>query len=133
MNVIALPTVSIPNPSICAGQSATLTSSVSPSGGTYSWSTGATTNQIIVNPTTTTTYTLNYTAAGCTNSGTSIVTVTNTPSVSLNNTSFTICSGQSATIVATGNPTGGTYAWSNGATTSSITVTPGTTSSFTVT
>lgn len=65
--VAPLPSISVvSNPStICAGQSATLTAS---GGSTYNWSTGATTPDIIVSPTTTTMYTVTGTSSkGCSN------------------------------------------------------------------
>lgn len=53
------------------------------------------------------------------------------PTVSVNSTS--ICAGQSVTLTATPSTAGGTYLWSNGATTQSITVTPNATTSYSVT
>ncbi|MFM7661296.1 MAG: Ig-like domain-containing protein [Bacteroidota bacterium] len=53
------------------------------------------------------------------------------PTVSVNSSS--ICSGQSATLTATPSTTGGSYLWSNGATTQSITVNPNSTTSYSVT
>jgi hypothetical protein len=46
--------------------------------------------------------------------------------------SSTICSGQSTTITATPNPAGGTFMWNNSQQTSSITVNPITTTTYTV-
>jgi hypothetical protein len=56
------------------------------------------------------------------------LTVKTTPTVSVN--SATICSGQSATLAASG---GTTYLWNTGATTSSINVSPTVTTNYTVT
>jgi hypothetical protein len=53
------------------------------------------------------------------------------PTVSVNSTS--ICAGQSVTLTATPSTSGGTYLWSNGATTPTITVTPNATTSYSVT
>jgi uncharacterized protein YjdB len=53
------------------------------------------------------------------------------PTVSVNSTS--ICAGQSVTLTATPSTAGGTYLWSNGATTPNITVTPNATTSYSVT
>jgi uncharacterized protein YjdB len=53
------------------------------------------------------------------------------PTVSVNSTS--ICAGQSVTLTATPSTAGGTYLWSNGATTPTITVTPNATTSYSVT
>ncbi|MCF8269192.1 MAG: Ig-like domain-containing protein [Crocinitomicaceae bacterium] len=53
------------------------------------------------------------------------------PTVSVNSTS--VCAGQSVTLTATPSTAGGTYLWSNGATTPTITVTPNATTSYSVT
>jgi uncharacterized protein YjdB len=53
------------------------------------------------------------------------------PTVSVNSTS--ICAGQSVTLTATPSTAGGTYLWSNGATTPTITVTPNATTNYSVT
>ncbi|OWY19835.1 hypothetical protein C7N43_37040, partial [Sphingobacteriales bacterium UPWRP_1] len=112
---------------ICNGQSATLTAT---GGGTYLWSTGATTAAITVNPTATTTYTVTVTGTnGCTATATTSVTV-NPPPAANAGAPQTICSGSSLSITATG---GGTYIWSTGATTATITVNPVATTTYTVT
>ncbi|MFN8393937.1 MAG: HYR domain-containing protein [Bacteroidia bacterium] len=113
--------------SICSGQSTTLTAS---GGGTYIWSTGATSAAITVNPASSTLYTVTVTsAAGCVNTASATVTVNALPTAAITGTN-TICTGQSTTLTASG---GGTYAWSTGATTASITVAPGATTNYTVT
>lgn len=53
------------------------------------------------------------------------------PTVSVNSTN--VCAGQSITLTATPSVAGGTYLWSNGATTPTITVNPNTTTTYTVT
>ena len=109
---------------ICPGQSATLTAS----GGTnYSWNTGITNNPIIVSPTSTTSYSVIVTNT-C-GSDTAFVTVTISPLPTAAVSSATICSGQNATLTASG---GSTYSWNNGAVTSVITVNPTITTSYTV-
>ncbi len=65
--------------------------------------------------------------------GTFTVCLTTPPPPTVTVSSSTICAGGSATITATPSVAGGTYLWSNGATTSSITVTPGTTTNYSVT
>ncbi|SFQ28392.1 choice-of-anchor A domain-containing protein, partial [Pseudarcicella hirudinis] len=118
---------------ICSGNSATLTTSGC-TGGTYTWSNGGTTSSITVSPTVTTDYTVTCTVSGCTSasSAKATVTVNPIPSVPTATGGKTICSGESATLTASG-CTGGTYAWSNGGTTSSITVSPTVTTDYTVT
>jgi hypothetical protein len=106
---------------ICAGASATLTGT---GGGTYVWSTGATTTSISV--ATTGTFTVTVTSAlGCTASTSRFITVNALPNplVTIAETSGTtnndgnICQGATANITASG---GGTYLWSTGATTATI-------------
>jgi hypothetical protein len=125
---VSTPTASITGTNtICSGQSTTLTAS---GGGTYLWSTGATTASITVNPTQTTTYTVTVTnAAGCIATTSRTVAVNANPTASVSGTN-SICSGQSTTLTATG---GGTYLWSTGATTASITVNPTQSTAYTVT
>ncbi|MFM7663673.1 MAG: hypothetical protein ACKO68_04000, partial [Bacteroidota bacterium] len=53
------------------------------------------------------------------------------PTVTVNSSS--VCVGQSVTLTATPSSAGGTYLWSNGATTPSITVTPNATTTYSVT
>jgi PKD repeat protein len=126
------PTVTVNNATVCAGTPTTLIATPSVTGGTYSWSTGATTQQITVTPTVTTTYSLTYTAAGCSPAtAAGIVTVNPNPTVSV--PSQTICSGSTATLQAAGTPSGGTYIWSTGGSGPSITVTPTATTTYTVT
>ena len=73
--VNANPTVSLTSTTICTGQSATLTPTVNPIGGIYSWSNGQTTTSITVSPTATTTFTLTYTTNNCPTTATGTVTV----------------------------------------------------------
>ncbi len=112
---------------LCSGQSTTLTAT---GGTTYLWSTGATTSSITVSPTSTTTYTVTASNGSCSATASSTVNVTTTPVPNPTPVSSSLCLGQSTTITASG---GGTYAWSNGATTPSITVTPSTTTTYSVT
>ncbi|MEZ5024856.1 MAG: hypothetical protein R2728_16660, partial [Chitinophagales bacterium] len=116
-----------PDKSVCRGESVTLTAS---GGGTYLWSTGATTASITVSPNNTTTYTVTVTSSkGCSKSDQVIVTVNDVPTANAG-PDKTICEGESVTLTASG---GGTYLWSTGATTASITVSPTATTNYTVT
>jgi len=117
--------INVNSETICTGQSATLTAT----GGTsYLWSTGGSTNSITESPAATTSYTVTGTSGGC--SGTAVATITVGGALAINVNSETICTGQSATLTASG---GTTYLWSTGATSNSITETPGATTSYTVT
>lgn len=110
---------------ICNGQSTTLTAS---SGTAYIWSTSATTSFINVSPTVTTTYSVTVTnVSGCTNIASITVTVNSTPLARVIGL-IALCS--STSLSASG---GGTYLWSNGATSSSIDVNPTVTTTYYVT
>ncbi len=111
---------------ICAGASATITAL--PAGFSYTWSTGATTQSITVNPSVTTNYTATVTASsGCPITRT-ITVFSATAAIAVNETSAgtnndgNICQGASATLTASG---GTAYLWSTGALTTAITVSPG--------
>ncbi len=129
-----LPTVAINNPTICEGDNVTLTASPSIGGGDYTWGPGGeTSSSIVVSPSTTTSYTLDYSLNGCSsNTATSTVTVTPFPTVSVNNS--TICAGESTTLTATPSSSGGTYAWTPGGnSSSSINVSPTSSTTYSVT
>ena len=120
----------------CAGGNVTLSA---PSGYTYNWSTGATTQSITVNQSNTYTVTVQD-ANGCTASSSTSVTVNPLPAVVVSGTGA-ICPGGSATITATLTGTAPfTVTWSdnvtqtiNSGTTASRSVNPSATTSYTVT
>ena len=120
VTVSALPTASIStngSTSICQGQTRTLTAS----GGTaYAWSTGATTQSIVVsnsgNYQVTVTGSSNCTAT----SATTAITVNPSPSASITSSGPTsFCQGGSVVLSA---PSGYSYSWSTGSTSRQITV-----------
>ena len=124
------PTVVISNTlqSICAGASVNINSSGAT---TYSWSNGATTSIIAVSPSISTIYTLTgYNGLCASLTKTATVNVTPSPTVVLNNTSFTVCAGSSVGISASGATS---YLWNTGSTATLINVTPSVTSVYTVT
>lgn len=125
VTVNATPTVNVNSATICSGNTATLTATGATN---YSWNTGATTSAINVSPASTTVYTVTGTTGACNSSATTTVTVNATPTVNVN--SATICSGNSATLTATGATT---YLWNTGATTGAISVSPASTTVYTVT
>lgn len=113
------------NNPICAGQPVT----ISASGGTnYLWSNSATASSITVTPATTTTYSVGVSNNGCIKDTTIKITVNPYPVVTLNGND-SICAGNTTTITAAG---GTTYTWNNSATTSSITVSPAATTTYSV-
>jgi gliding motility-associated-like protein len=71
-----MPVVNVNNPSICVVGSATITATDPGSNGSYLWSNGETTQNIVVSPTTTTSYTVTYEV-----SPTCLTTVVSTVSV----------------------------------------------------
>ncbi|MEY4938023.1 MAG: hypothetical protein RIS64_4382, partial [Bacteroidota bacterium] len=114
----ALPTVAIANnrpTTFCASDSSVLTAS---GGGTYLWSTGATSAAITAK--TAGTYKVIVTnASGCVDSSMVAVTVNARPTAAIaNNRPTTFCAGDSTVLTASG---GGTYAWSTNATSAAIT------------
>lgn len=117
--------IAVNSPSICAGQSTTLTASGAT---TYTWSgSGANTNTIAVSPSSTTVYTVSGSNGSCSGTGTGTVTVNPIPTLTV--TASPICSGQTATLTASGATT---YTWSNGSGTATQTVTPANTTTYTV-
>ncbi|MDD5570900.1 MAG: hypothetical protein PHD97_07055, partial [Bacteroidales bacterium] len=121
------------NPStICRGNCTTLTSTIS--GGTapfsYTWSTGQNgAGPITVCPTTTTVYTITARDnAGLTHTNSATVTVNQLPLIT--STSTSVCPGVQGVICASN---GVTYTWSTGQQTSCISVSPASTTNYTVT
>lgn len=126
VTVNPLPTVGVNSPTICVGNTATLTAT---GASTYTWSTAALVSTITPSPTVTTVYTVTGTDAhACKNSATSTVTVNSLPTISVN--SPTICAGSTTTLTASG---ANTYNWNTGVTTSTLSTTPPTTTIYTVT
>jgi len=110
---------------ICYGNSDTLTSS---GGGPYLWNNGATTSSIIVSPTGTTTYSVQAGNGPC-KGDTSITIIIDSLSPPKISGKDTICIGEQTELDAFGS--GGNYLWSNGATTTSIIVSPVTSTTYT--
>ena len=115
---------------ICAGNSDILNAS---GASTYSWQPGALTGSTVsVSPAGTTVYTVTGTsAAGCISTPAFIlVTINPTPTITASASPPVICSGTSSVLSASN---ANTYFWSTGVTGSSITVSPGVTTTYTVT
>lgn len=110
---------------ICLGDSTTLSSSVS--GATFLWSTGSTSSTITVQPSTTTTYTLEIKKNGTTCNkeiGIEVIDAAITAS------SLSIFEGETATLSTT--VIDASYLWSNEARSNSITVQPSATTTYTL-
>jgi gliding motility-associated-like protein len=120
------PNITSPKTTLCAGDSTIITAS---GGTTYLWNTGATTSAVNVKPASTTSYTVTVGNGACTHDTTITITVNPVPNPTIS-LPQTICAGGNTVLTASG---GTSYLWSNGATTSSITVSPAASSSYTVT
>lgn len=150
--LVSSTTITNPNPiTLCSGASGMMSTAVTNTvaGMTYQWQvnpgsgftnvvngpnySGATTASLSLNAMTTAFNTYQYRCVVndlCTNiiSSSALLTVNPTPTLTVN--SSTICSGATTTITAAGATT---YSWNTGATTSSIMVSPFTTTTYTVT
>lgn len=128
VSVVNNPTLTVSGATtICNGQTATLTAN---GAGTYSWSTNILTNTITLNPSSTTSYTVTGMIGNCSNSVAVSVSVNPLPVVIVTALSPTICTGESASLTASG---ANSYLWNGGATTSIIAVNPTVTTTYTVT
>ena len=112
---------------ICPGLSSILTASGVDS---YEWSTGATSSSITVTPSTTTTYSVTGTKNGLTSSAEITVVIDDHLSINVTANPQNVCMGDSSVITA---EWADSYQWNTGATSSSITVTPSTTTTYYVT
>lgn len=119
---------------ICPGTSTTLFAP--PGEAAYLWAPGGqTTSSVTVSPASATTYTCTVTSvSGPTCTSVLTYPVGLYPAVTATSTSQTVCNGTAATITATPSTGGGTFSWApGGQTTASITVSPATTTTYTVT
>jgi hypothetical protein len=116
LSIVAFPTVA------CSGGTAYLTGFGAASATSYSWSNGMNGTQVAtVVPFANTIYTLTGTNNfGCSNTQTIQLQISNS-SLTVNQSTTAVCSGQSATLTANGAVT---YTWSNGLMFQSIPVTP---------
>lgn len=130
INVLEAPIVTAAaNPtSVCPGGSSVLTASGNALG--YVWD-GSATNPITVNPTTTTTYTVTgANASACTATASVTVTVLTAPTITATATPAAVCEGGSSVLTAGG---GATYMWTGSVSTNPYTVTPASTTTYSVT
>jgi gliding motility-associated-like protein len=114
------------NTSVCNGSSTTLTAT---GGGSYSWSTSDTSPAITVAPTSPTTYTCIVTIGACSDTASISVTIDPVP-VALVSGVTSVCQGSSVSLSGSG---GTTYSWNTSDTTSSINVSPSSTTTYLVT
>jgi gliding motility-associated-like protein len=105
------------NSVICSGESTVLTAT---GGSAYLWNTGESSSAITVNTTVNTTYSVVVSNGFCSNDTSISITVFQNP-IAATSANTTIFQGQTTTLSASG---GATYLWSNGETTTLISVTP---------
>jgi len=112
---------------ICSGSSVSLTAIGAVS---YTWNTGALTTSIISTPSVNTTYSIiaSPTIAGCSNTAAITITVNASPTLAITGNTL-ICGTGTNVLTASG---ANTYSWSNGALTSSISVSPSVTTNYSV-
>lgn len=126
------PTISAQNDTICAGSNGTITTQINLNGGTYAWNNSTNTQaNLIAAPNVTSTYTVIYNLAGCTDTASAQIVVNPVPVVQVQNA--TICAGQTGALIASANLANGTYLWANGSTNDTLLLSPNSTSSQNVT
>jgi hypothetical protein len=105
----------------CAGATVNLSVTGPTSGGTYNWSTGATTSTTTVTPSTSTTYTVTVSYGGCTRTTATSVTLAPNPVASISPQNAVVCSGATVDLTATSLVNGVScsncnYTWTSGPT-----------------
>lgn len=119
---LGAPTVSITysDNDICNGEAVTITASGATS---YSWNSGQNTAQIVVSPTTTTTYSVTGTTTGCSGSSSTTINVHDKPTVTAtsDDADNTICEGEQITLSGNG---ASSYTWSDLSITTNVPFSP---------
>ncbi|MES2512564.1 MAG: choice-of-anchor I family protein [Bacteroidota bacterium] len=129
VNMTPTITASATNATICAGESVTLTAN---GASTYTWlPSNATSTTEIVSPGVNTTYSLTGSDNGCNATSNIMIQVNQLPTVSANTSNTLMCVGEN--VVLTANSSATSYTWSTGALTMSTTVSPTTTTVYTLT
>ena len=123
--VVLTSTISTTATTICEGDTASL--SATEDDATYLWSNGATTQGVVVSPTTTTSYTVRVTKNGMSSTSSIVIEVLDSEITATATSVF-----ENATVTLSSSVTGATYLWSTGATSSSISITPTETTSYTI-
>ena len=126
--VSPLASITASKDSVCKGDSVELTGSGRER---FKWSTGSTSTVIWVNPLATQTYTLYAYEATCKDSAVKKIKIIPAITASVSISTDSICPNGTTTITAKGTGGQATYKWSNGATTSSITVSDTVTTTYT--
>lgn len=126
ISINGTPPVAVNNQTICSGGTATLNATGAQ---TYTWSTGFIGNPLLVSPPTNTVYSVTGTSLGCVGSTTVSVTIGSMLSVYITPTSPTLCAFGANTLTASGATS---YTWSTGPVTTSIAITPSTTTTYSI-
>lgn len=129
VNAVPTVTASVTNTTICSGTPVT----VNVGGATsYTWLPSGSGTSSVLSPVATTIYSITGSNGSCTGAVRTVtITVTTTPTVGITASSSAICSGQTATLTASGATS---YAWlPGGQTTAAVNVNPSTTTTYTVT
>ncbi len=122
--------ISVNSATICQGKTATLSAV---GAANYTWSPGNLTGQnIMVNPASSTVYTVTGNQGNCTFNSTSFATITILPSPTLTLTTSrsVICAKETATLSVSG---ANTYSWSNGSSSNTVGINPSASATYTVT
>lgn len=130
-------TVSVESKEVCEKGNVTLKAIPTIPGGVFKWTPGPPTGSkadstLTVSPSTTQTYTVTYSLAGCDAEALGVVTVNKNPEVNVN--SENVCPGSPVDLKATVTETGSkpTFQWSTGETKQIITVSPTVKTTYTV-
>jgi hypothetical protein len=112
---------------ICEGQTANLTA-----GGatTYTWNTGVASSTIAPSPTSNTSYSVIGSSGSCSNTAVITVTVNPLPTINATSNNTIICTGETATLTASG---ASSYTWNPAGTGITVSVSPTVTTNYTVT
>ncbi len=126
------PNITAQNDTICSGTNGTITTQINLMGGTYTWVNNTNTQaNLLASPNVTSTYTVIYNLAGCTDTATAQMVVNPVPVVQIQNA--TICAGQSGALIASANLPNGQFLWANGTTNDTLTLSPNNTTTASVT
>ncbi|MEI6124452.1 MAG: gliding motility-associated C-terminal domain-containing protein [Bacteroidota bacterium] len=135
VNPIPTVTTTTTPSTICNGASSSIIANSNVPGTQFAWMPGSITGSpITVAPSTTTTYSVLGTAAGCT--GSSTVTLTVNPNPVISSTAFptAVCNGVPSSLTSTSDVAGTTFQWMPGNLTGTpVSVTPATTTTYTIT
>ena len=117
-------TITVSSDSICVGESVTLTADGAED---YVWSDGSLGSSITVSPTDFAAYSVTGSIDGCNSSANQTIYVSDLPNIAIQSSDNVSCDGESITLTASG---GVSYLWSTGETTSSISVSPGSATTY---